>query len=69
MLEFLESANNAETRLESRHAKGLVTQLELLDAQSRILTAQGQLISIQVDRLINRVQLHVALGGGIYGEK
>lgn len=69
LLEFLESANNAETRLESRHAKGLVTQLELLDAQSRILTAQGQLISIQVDRLINRVQLHVALGGGIYGEK
>ena len=58
----MNEARNAETRLERRYAAGLATILELLDAQSRRLSSQGQLIVAQRERLSNRVQLHIALG-------
>ena len=58
----MNEARDAETRLERRYAEGLATILELLDAQSRRLSSQGQLIVAQRERLSNRVQLHVALG-------
>lgn len=58
----------AEKRLELRYTEGLATILQLLDAQSRRLSAEGQLISARAERLQNRVRLHVALGGGAYGD-
>jgi NodT family efflux transporter outer membrane factor (OMF) lipoprotein len=58
----------AEERLELRYTEGLATILQLLDAQSRRLSAEGQLISARAERLQNRVRLHVALGGGAYGD-
>lgn len=58
----------AERRLELRYTEGLATILQLLDAQSRRLSAEGQLISARAERLQNRVRLHVALGGGAYGD-
>jgi len=63
-----EEALKAEQRLELRYLEGLVPILQLLDAQTRRLTAEGQLISARADRLQNRVSLHVALGGGAYGD-
>jgi len=63
-----EEALKAEQRLELRYLEGLVPILQLLDAQTRRLAAEGQLISARADRLQNRVSLHVALGGGAYGD-
>jgi len=64
----VDEALEAEKRLELRYSEGLVTILQLLDAQTRRLSAEGQLISARAERLQNRVRLHVALGGGAYGD-
>ncbi len=60
----LNEALEAEKRLEIRYTEGLVTILQLLDAQSRRLSAEAMLISARKERLVNRVRMHVALGGG-----
>lgn len=65
----LEEARLAEERLEDRYVEGLATILQLLDAQSRRLNAEGQLISARSERLNNRVRMHVAFGGGDYGSE
>jgi len=57
----LNEAQKAESRLELRYTEGLATILQLLDAQSRSLTAEGQLISSRKERLSNRVRLHVEI--------
>ena len=64
----VEETLEAEKRFELRYTEGLATILDLLDAQSRYLSAEGQLISARAERLQNRVRLHVALGGGAYGD-
>lgn len=61
-----DEAVKAEERLELRYTEGLATILQLLDAQSRRISADGQLISARAERLSNRVRLHVALGGSGY---
>ncbi len=61
----LEEAVQAEDRLSLRYSEGLATILQLLDAQSRRISAESQLISARKERLANRVRLHVALGGGL----
>lgn len=63
----LDESLRAEERLEERYVEGLASILQLLDAQSRSLNAEGQLIASRAERLQNRVRLHVALGGGDYG--
>lgn len=65
----LEEAQKAEERLELRFSEGLASILQLLDAQSRRISSEGQLISSRKERLANRVRLHLALGGGVYGEE
>ena len=65
----LEEAQKAEERLELRFSEGLASILQLLDAQSRRISSEGQLISARKERLANRVRLHLALGGGVYGEE
>lgn len=64
----LQESRAAEERLELRYTEGLASILQLLDAQSRALSAEGQLISARAERLQNRVRLHVALGGGGAGQ-
>ncbi len=61
----LEEAVQAENRLSTRYSEGLATILQLLDAQSRRISAESQLIGARKERLANRVRLHVALGGGL----
>jgi len=65
----LTESSLAEERLEARYIEGLATILELLDAQSRRISAEAMLITARKDRLTNRVALHVALGGGVLGEE
>lgn len=65
----LAESRGAEERLEQRYVEGLATILELLDAQSRRISSEAQLISARKDRLANRVTLHVALGGGEFGQE
>lgn len=65
----LEEAQKAEDRLEQRFSEGLASILQLLDAQGRRISTEGQLISARKERLANRVRLHLALGGGIYGQE
>lgn len=61
-----DEAVKAEERLELRYTEGLATILQLFDAQSRRINADGQLITARAERLANRVRLHVALGGSGY---
>ncbi|MCF6221824.1 MAG: TolC family protein [Robiginitomaculum sp.] len=63
----LEEARKAEERLEQRFSEGLASILQLLDSQSRRINTEGQYISARKERLANRVRLHLALGGGVYG--
>ena len=65
----LEEAKKAEERLEQRFSEGLASILQLLDAQSRRINTEGQLIGARKERLANRVRLHLALGGGVYGQE
>ena len=65
----LEEARKAEERLEQRFSEGLASILQLLDSQSRRINTEGQYITARRDRLANRVQLHLALGGGLYGSE
>ncbi len=64
----LTEAQRAEERLVIRYSEGLASILQLLDAQSRAITAEGQLINARKERLNNRVRLHLALGGGDLGQ-
>ena len=63
----LEEARKAEERLEQRFSEGLASILQLLDSQTRRNNTEGQYIAARKERLANRVRLHLALGGGIYG--
>ena len=65
----LGEARKAEERLEQRFSEGLASILQLLDSQSRRINTEGQYISARKERLANRVRLHLALGGGVYGSE
>lgn len=58
-----QEAQEALALVERQYASGLSTIFELIDAQSRVISAQQQLISARSDRLDNRVVLHLAIAG------
>lgn len=61
------AAAEAEASLEqatARYGSGLANVLTVLTAQRNRLNADGALISIRQQRRVNRVDLHLALGGG-----
>jgi outer membrane protein, multidrug efflux system len=60
----LRELENSRLQLVQRKLdQGLVTYLELLDAQRSVLDAQSQLVQIQQQALQNQVGLYKALGG------
>ncbi len=61
----LEEAVYAEDLAERQYANGLVSIFNLIDAQTRRLNAESQLISVRANRATNRVRYHLALGGGV----
>ncbi len=59
----LKEAAAAEAQTERNYRAGLTTIFDLLDAQSRRISAESALLAVHRERLTNRVALHVALGG------
>lgn len=57
-------AREAQALAERQYASGLVTIFELIDAYSRRIDAERGLIQTRAQRAANRVNYHVALGGG-----
>lgn len=62
--EALEEAAAAQALVERQYASGVATIFELLDAQSRVITAEQQLLAAQRERATNRVDFHLAVAGG-----
>ena len=58
-------ARYAEELAERQYISGTITIFNLIDAQTRRLTAESQLVSARASRAINRVSYHLALGGGV----
>jgi len=54
----------AERLAERRYTNGVGDYLTVLDSQTRSVIAQSNLLSLRRARLDNRVDLHLALGGG-----
>ncbi|MEM5518688.1 efflux transporter outer membrane subunit [Henriciella sp. AS95] len=64
----LEEAREAEVIATRQYTNGLVTIFNLIDAQTRRLNAESNLIAARSARISNRIAFHLALGGGIPGE-
>jgi NodT family efflux transporter outer membrane factor (OMF) lipoprotein len=62
--EQLAAAQTAVKLAEVRYRKGLVTYLDVLDAQRTALAAETQLVLIERARLVEMIGLFKALGGG-----
>ena len=58
-----EEAAAAEELTERRYSSGAATIFNLLDAQTRRISAESQYIEAQQQRVSNRVQLYLAIGG------
>ena len=48
----------------ARYTKGIDSYLSVLDAQRSLYGAQQGIINLRLARLVNRVMLYMALGGG-----
>src|SRR5690606_1908653 len=61
----LEEARFAEEIAERQYSSGTVNIFNLIDSQTRRLTAESQLVTARADRARNRNNYHLALGGGV----
>ena len=61
----LEEARLAEDLAERQYTSGTITIFNLIDAQTRRLTAESQLVTARASRATNRISYHLALGGGL----
>ncbi len=59
----LEEARFAEELAERQYINGTVSVFNLIDAQTRRLNAESDVISARARRAINRVSYHLAMGG------
>lgn len=59
-----EEAAAAERLAREEYRSGLTGVLSLLESQRRALASRSDLISVRRERLLNRIDLHLALGGG-----
>ncbi len=64
LAEASQQAREAERLAESRYRQGLEGIITLLEARRRAFNAESSLLRIARERLENRVDLHLALGGG-----
>ena len=58
-----DEAAEALALVERQYGSGLATIFELIDAQTRVTSAQSQLISARSERVDNRIALHLAIAG------
>jgi multidrug efflux system outer membrane protein len=68
LAEAAKQARGSLTRADERYTSGLESILAVLQAQRNVFTAESALINVQRIRLDNRVDLHLALGGGYPAE-
>lgn len=61
----LDEAILAEELATRQYQNGLVNIFNLLNAQTTRLTSEASLVQAQSARIINRVNYHIALGGGL----
>jgi len=61
-----EQAVAARKLAEDRYSRGLANLIEVLEAQRRAFDSQSQLLSVRRQRLENRIDLFLALGGDFY---
>lgn len=61
----LEEARLAEELATRQYTNGLVSIFNLIDSQTRRLTAESNVIAVRSARAANRVNFHLALGGGL----
>lgn len=66
--EAAEQSSAALQLAQDRYQAGLDSFITVLEAQRRSLEADTQLVTVRRVRLENRVDLHLALGGGFSGE-
>ncbi|MFT5857656.1 MAG: multidrug efflux system outer membrane protein, partial [Verrucomicrobiales bacterium] len=59
----LRQATLAEKQSAREYSDGIVGILEILEAQRRAVTARNSMITLRNQRLQNRIDLHLALGG------
>jgi NodT family efflux transporter outer membrane factor (OMF) lipoprotein len=64
LAEAVVQSRAAQRLAEDRYASGLEPLLTLLEAQRRAWEAESQWLAVRRARLDNRIQLHLALGGG-----
>jgi multidrug efflux system outer membrane protein len=64
LLVFLAEARAAQEVAESRYLRGLISYLNVLDAQQSRFTAEQNVVQVDLSLLVNRVNLYRALGGG-----
>jgi outer membrane protein TolC len=64
-----EEAAAAEDLTERRYSSGAATIFNLLDAQTRRISSESQFIQAQQQRVSNRVQLYLAIGGDFLTEE
>lgn len=64
LLRASNAASEAERISDNRYAQGLTPYVTVLEAQSRALDTRSAYLSARRARLENRVNLHLALGGG-----
>jgi outer membrane protein, multidrug efflux system len=60
-----EEAQYADDLAERDFIEGTISIFNFIDAQTRALSAESQLVSARANRAINRVSYHLALGGGV----
>lgn len=61
----LEEARLAEDLATRQYTNGLVSIFDLINSQTSRLNAESNLISASASRATNRIQFHLALGGGL----
>lgn len=59
----METANKAQNLADRGFQEQLVSPLELLEARRRVIRARDSMISLANQRIQNRIDLHLALGG------
>ena len=64
LLRFLNEARATQRVAQNRYIQGLISYLDVLDAQQTRFQAEERLVLVDLAILSNRVRLHRALGGG-----
>ncbi len=63
LVSFLEEAKETQRTAEDRYARGLTPYLDVLDAQRARFRAEENIVSVDLALMVNRVNLHLAVGG------